>query len=303
MQKFKFTLINISRLLAIVGLVWLSGCGKYEEIEGIDWEADIPASDSVFNREIQIYDLGNNNIPEGHRPLDSQDPMYFSLEKFSSLHIAYKTTHRWDIAFAGLYSSGVTSNNGLAQGLGYGSSARGGIMILDSAYSQVKSVPADQLFDASGTQGLAGMGGDLYANGYAFYTFFENIFRPDKTINLGSSDPNLAADANKYLHMMYCMSEEFAKNFPGEYGPRKIKISPRTVIVRTAAGNYAKIEFQSMYKGVMDSKQMYRGSDRPVPYHSFKYMLIKADERRFGFVARRPSLTINLSTKKTTVGK
>lgn len=289
--------------IASLSLGLLPSCGKVYDQNGHDWEPELPLSDSVYNREIQIYDLGVNNIPEGHRPLDAQDPMFFSLERLSSVHVAYRTTHRWDIAFSGLYSSGVNSNNGSVQGLGYGSSARGGIMILDSAYSEVKSVPAENLFDAAETQGLAGMGDVLYPSGYAFYTFFENIFRPEKMANLGSSDPNLSGDANRYMHMMYCMSEEFAKNYPEEYGRTKIKVRPRTVVVRTAAGNYAKIEFQSMYKGIMDSRQMYRANDRPLPYHSFKYMVIKADERRFGFVARKPPLTINLSTKKTTVGK
>ena len=38
-----------------------------------------------------------------------------------------------------------------------------------------------------------------------------------------------------------------------------------------------------------------------LPYYSFRYMVVKADERRFGFVKRNSDLSINLTTKKHTV--
>lgn len=290
-------------LVFVVAIALLASCGKVYDLNGFDWEPDTPLSDSVFNREIQVLDLGVNNIPLAHRPLDSDDPMYFSLEKMASVHIGYRSTERWDIAFSGLSRSGITSNNGSVAGLGYGTSAIGGIMIVDSGYSQVTTVPDDSRFKVPGSIGLAGMGDVLYPDGHAFYTFFDNIFRPDKVANLESNDPELAAEANRYLHMIYCLSEDMAKAFPGEYGRNKIKVTPRTIIIRTARGNYAKLETQSMYKGVMDPLNMYRGTDRPLPYYSFRYMVIKADEKRFGFVVRKPSLTINLTTQQTTVGE
>lgn len=289
----------VTAMIAVLGLL-LQGCGKTYDLNGFDWEPDLPLSDSVFNREVQVLDLGVNNIPAGHRPVDSDDPLFFSLEKFNSVHIGYKSTERWDLAFSGLYRTELSSNNGSRQGFGYGTNAIGGIMIMDSAYSDVTTVPDDNLFVFPGSIGLAGFGDAANPGGHAFYTFFGNIFRPDKMENIGSNDPDVAADANRYMHMIYCLSEDFAKEFPGEYGPNKIKVTPRTIIIRTAKGNYAKLETQSIYKGVMNPKDMYRGTDRPVPYFSFRYMLIKGEERRFGFVARKKKLTVNFTTGTTT---
>lgn len=285
-RSFLFVIIGTATLLL--------SCGKTYDVNGFDWQPDTPLSDSVFNREIQVLDLGTNNIPEGHRPLDGADPLYFSLEKFSSTHLAYKSTARWDIAFSGLYRSSVTANNGSKQGFGYGSSAIGGIMLIDSAYNEVTTIPDDNQFQVPGEIGLGGFDASPMPGGHIFYTFFGNIFRPDKL-----SGP----DGNLYMHMMYCMSEDFARLFPGQYGPEKVTIKPHTFIIRTANGNYAKLETQSYYKGVMDPMDMYRSTSRPIPYISFHYMVVKAAEKRFGFVKRKPKLTIDMTRKRTTTGR
>lgn len=295
-RRIKRCIISMMTIMLL-----LQSCGKTYDLNGFDWEPDLPLSDSVFNREIQVLDLGINNIPEGHRPVDSEDPLFFSLEKFNSIHVGYKSTERWDLAFSGLYRSSLSCNNGSRQGLGYGTNAQGGIMLVDSAFSEVTTVPDDSQFTFPGNIGLALFGDAITGPGHVYYTFFGNIFRPDKMANLDSNDPAVSADANRYLHMMYCLSEDFAKAFPGEYGPNKIKVKPVTIIIRTAKGNYAKLETQSMYKGVMNPMDMYRGTERPLPYYSFRYMVIKADEKRFGFTERKKKLTVNFTTGKTTV--
>lgn len=294
------TSIQICITVLTAALFFIS-CGKVYELNGFDWEPELPLSDSVFNRDIQVLNLGDR-LPEGHKPLDGEDPLFFSLEKISTVHIGYKATQRWDIAFSGMSRVGITSNNGSRSGIGYGSSGIGGILILDSGYSAVTTVPDDSRFIIPGDIGLGGMGDMMNTEGYAFYTFFDNIFRPDKIALLESNDPVVAADANRYLHMIYCFSEDFAKTFPGEYGSNKVKATPRTMIIRTAAGNYAKLEMQSLYKGVMNPMEMRRGTDKPQPFPSFRYMVIKAGEKRFGFVARSNKLTINMTTGQRTVG-
>lgn len=283
--------LKYNYLLLLIGLL-ITSCGEIYDLNQTDWEPDLPLSDSVYNREIQILDLGNNNIPENHRPLDDSDPLFFSLGRFSSIAKAYKTSDRWDITFSGLYRTSVGGNNGTVPGFGYGTSTNGGILVLEKPYSEVTDVPDDADFQLPGNAGLAGMGDELYPGGHTFYTFFDNIFRPEMLDQ---------ANGYLYMHMMYPMSEAMAKAFPGEYGRRKMKIVPRTIVVRTAQGNYAKIEIQSYYKGVTDPMAMVRGVGA-IPYISFRYMIIKKDEKRFGFVERKPSLKVNLSTKKTTVG-
>ncbi|MBE8719966.1 HmuY family protein [Sphingobacterium pedocola] len=292
MKKIKVCTRSIVLFTVCSTLLALTSCGEVYDLNGYDWDPDLPPSDSVFNREIQILDLGVNNIPESHRPLDGSDPLFFSLNKFSSVPTAYRTSDRWDISFSGLYRTAIISNNGSTTGFGYGSSSIGGVVVLEQPYSEVMDVPDDADFKIPGLAGLAGMGDALNPGGHTFYTFFDNIFRPEK----------LEQD-NGYLyqHMMYPLSEDMAKAFPGEYGPRKIKVVPRTIIIRTANGNYAKMEVQSFYKGVTDPMAMLRGVGA-IPYVSFRYMIIKKDEKRFGFVTRNPSLHINLNTKKTTVG-
>lgn len=269
----------------------LSSCGKINDLNGFDWEEEAPLSDSVFNREIQILDLGVNNIPEGHRPVDGEDPLYFSLEKFSSVHLGYKTTERWDLAFLGMYRTTITSNNGSRQGLGYGSSAIGGMLVLDSAYSEVTTIPDDSRFVYPGGAGLgyAEVFGGYVPGGHIYYTFFSTIH------------PNIEPGMEIfYQHMMYCLSEDFAARFPG---PSSAGHGPKTILIRTAAGNYAKLETQSYYKGVMDPMLMRRGTEYPIPYISFRYMVVPAGEKRFGFVERRKKLTVNLTTGERTVGE
>ncbi|WP_177181033.1 HmuY family protein [Parapedobacter koreensis] len=275
-----------------------ASCGEIYDLNGFDWEPDTPPSDSVFNREIQVLDWGLSNLPEGHRPLDDSDPMLFSLEKFSTVHIAYKSSERWDISIGGL--GGLSSNNGGHAGVGYGSSAVGGLLLLDSAYSQVTSVPEDNRFSTPGNAGLDNFNGS--GLGYIYYTFFGNAFRPDMVEWSRSSDPDKAATGNRYLHMMYCLSEDLARTFPG-LNSGYYEVRPKTIIVRTANGNYVKLEMQSYYKGTLDPREMRRGTDMPGGYMSFRYMVIRADERRFGFVARRPPLTVDLTNKKITVGE
>lgn len=285
------------KLSAIVyGLILtLASCGEVYDLNGFDWEPDLPPSDSVFNREIQILDFGSGNLKEGHRPLGLEDPMYFSLEKISSVHLGYKSTARWDVSFSGMYRSEISCNNKASQ-LPYSGTGEGGILVIDEPYSEVINIPDDTKFKHPGRVGISGFESQFWPGGYAFYTFFDNIFRPDKISNLYHSDPLIASDANRYLHMVYCLSEDFAKAFPSSYGEAKYKPVPVTILIRTAAGNYAKLEMQSFYKSTLNPLEMRRGSDKPIPYFSFKYMVVKKAEKRFGFVARKSPLKINMST-------
>lgn len=277
-------------IVGLITILFFISCGKVYDLNGFDWEPDLPPSDSVYNREIRILDLGPDNVPEGHRPLDGSDPLYFSLEKFSSVHLGYKTTERWDIAFSGMYRTSISCNNGTKQGLGYGSSARGGILVYDSAYSEVTTVPDDNEFVYPGNVGLAyaEVYGGVVPGGHVWYTFFDYL-NPDR-------EPGME---HLYQHMMYPVSEDFAKVFPNAAATVK---GPKTIIIRTASGNYVKMETQSYYKGVLDPLKMRRGTDMPIPYISFRYMIIKAEEKRFGFVERHPKMTVNMTTKRTTTG-
>lgn len=275
-------------------LLTFASCGDVYDLNGFDWEPDTPPSDSVFNRYIQVLDVGVDYLAEGHKPLDSGDPILFSLEKFSSVHMGYKTSERWDIALGG----GGSGNNGSYQGLGYGSSAVGGIVLLDSAYSEVTTVPDDNLFAIPGSSMLDNFMGS--GPGHIEYTFMGNPFHMEEVAGQDSNDPEKRLLANYYMHMMYPLSEDLAAAYPGENGYGYV-VHPKTLIIRTARGNYAKVEMQSYYKGTIDPKEMSR--KLPGNYHSFRYMVIPASEKRFGFVERKSPLTVDFATKTVTVGE
>lgn len=277
-----------------------ASCGEVYDLNGYDWEPELPLSDSVFNREIYIRNYGDN-LPAGHSPLDDMDPMLFSLERFASINLFYKTTERWDLSFSGIFRSNIGVNNGRTAGIGYGSSAIAEIAVLDTPYSKVTQVPANLRFQAPGEIGLDAQGTISYQMGHAVYTFGGNFVRPDKVTGYDENDPKASLEANQYRHMLYCLSEDLIATFPKAKNLQGKPLRPRTIIIKTARGNYAKLETQSIYKGITDPLLMRRGYE--VPIYAFRYMLIKADEERFGFVARKPSLTVNMSTKTVTVGK
>ncbi len=275
----------------------LVSCGEIYDLNGFDWQPDVPPSDSVFSREILVKNLGDN-LPEGHVPLDGSDPLYFSLEKFSSVHVAYRTTTRWDLAFYGNSRSEVSGNNGRATGFGYGSAAVGGIMVTDSAYASVTSIPDDSQFQAPGRSGLDEIGFFGGPMGHVAYTFFGNLFRPDKVVGYLDStyDPAVQAEAASYAHMMYALSEDFVKVFPVTSDGDSTKC--RTLLVKTAAGNYAKVEILSYYRNTLDPLEMNRGKGYAI---SFRYMVVKAAEKRFGFTPRRKPMIVNKTTGRVEV--
>lgn len=265
-----------------------SSCGKVYDLNGTDFEADVPPSDSVFNREIQILDLGAH-LPAGHEPVDAEDPLFFSLERFSSIGIGYKSTDRWDITFSGMARSIISANNGTRSGFGYGTSAIGGLVVLDSAFDDVTQIPDDSQFKYPGQTGLDDQGAFGAPLGHVIYTFFGNPLRPDKMKDLENPDPAAQTEVNKYQHMMYCLSQNLTRTFKDVHPLR-----PRTIIIKTAKGNYAKMETQSLYMGTLDPMQMRRDKDIKMPVYSFRYVVVKANERRFGFLVNRAKLTIKL---------
>lgn len=273
--------------IAIVALLG-SSCGKVYDLNGADWQPDSPPSDSVFNREIQVLNLGAR-LPAGHVPSDDTDPMFFSLEKFTSVAIGYRSTDRWDVAFSGSYRSTLSANNGSKSGFGYGTSAVGGMVVLEKRFDEVTEIPDDSQFQYPGSSGLDDQGAFGAPLGHIFYTFGGNPLRPEVNKNLESPDPAVQAEANKYVHLLYCLSQTMVDTFKNVRTLR-----PRTIIFKTAKGNFAKLETQSLYDGVMDPMQMKRDRTVIMPAYSFRYVVVPASERRFGFMVTRPKLTVKL---------
>jgi hypothetical protein len=96
--------------------------------------------------------------------------------------------------------------------------------------------------------------------------------------------------------MLYALSENMAKVLPVTTNGDSTK--PRTLLVRTAKGNYAKVEILSYFKNTLDPLEMNRGKGYAL---SLRYMVVKAAEKRFGFTPRRKPMTVNLTTRTVTV--
>lgn len=292
-------------LLIAFAFPLIQSCGDIYDLNAFEWEPEIPLNDSVFNREIYVHNLALEGMSElSGPPPDYLDPLLFSLERFQIIHPGYKISDRWDLAMGGSFGVSISGNSGSRKGLGYGSSSIGGYAILDTLYSQVEALPNDLIIAEPGAstldaQGAAGSGVAPFV-----YTFGGNFIRPDKVVNLGSQDAALAHEAFMYAHMIYPLSESLLQAFPNAQNVQRAgPLRPRTLIVRTARGNYAKLEFLSYYKDTLDPKEMKRDQrNTPFGYFSFRYILIKADEARFGFIKRRPSMTIDLVRKTTVIG-
>lgn len=165
--------------------------------------------------------------------------IYYSLEQNKIVPASQAQTNNWDIAFANIYNSSIAPNNGKASNSpGFGGPGQGALYLVknktveeqffDEATLRPKQIPIPQtLFDASFsdvksitiadadfvTNDYAGMDHFMGSgDGYAFYDFYGNLF-PGNT---------------KKAHIVYPF--------------------PRTIIVKTAKGKYAKLQIISMYK-------------------------------------------------------
>lgn len=186
--------------------------------------------------------------------------IYYSLEQNKIVPASQAQTNNWDIAFTNIYNSSIAPNNGRASNSpGFGGPGQGALYLVrnktveeqffdeaslrpkqipipqtlfDASFSEVKSVTiADADFVTNDYVGMDHFMGSGY--GFAFYDFYGNLF------------PGNA----KKIHIVYPF--------------------PRTIIVKTAKGKYAKLQIVSMYK---DSPQD-PNRDNKTGYLSFRFAI------------------------------
>lgn len=185
--------------------------------------------------------------------------IYYSLENNKPMSADYQQTNRWDLAFGGLLNSFVSGNNGSnSTNSGYGNTAKGGITIVEKSFDEVTDVPADVQFKTGGQL----IGTDNYGEfgegiGWYLYDFAGIIVRDG---------------AYENQHIAYALDRPLTlKN--GTVVP------PRTVIIRTAKGNYAKIKLISLYKDQFERAEWTRSSSKV--YFTFEYVLVPAGSTKF----------------------
>lgn len=217
---------------------------------------DTPTNENVFYKLIRVENFqgtSDNNFQS------AAPTIFYSLENNKPMEGKYQQTNRWDLAFGGLLNSFVSGNNGRDRtNAGFGGSGKGGITIVQKAFDEVTEIPADSEFRTGGHL----IGTDDYGKygqgvGWYLYDFDGDIVRNGETDD---------------QHVAYALDRPLTLR-------NGTVVGPRTVIVRTAKGNYAKVKLISLYKDTFERELMKRTS--PKVYFTFEYVIVPAGSTSF----------------------
>ncbi|WP_286971750.1 HmuY family protein [Flavobacterium sp. UBA4854] len=264
MKRIKTLIEKVSPVLMMVFLIaaTTTACSSDDKpAEGSGNEenpgTEIP-DQTLFNKVIHVKNYQGSTSDDN--PTAPSATLYYSLEENKSVDGSYKKTRKWDLAFGGLYASFLSGNNGLDnKNNGYQAGGVGGITIVAKPFDEVVDVPADSQFktgiDLIGTDDAGSFG-----NGTGWYLYdFDGVVVSDGT------NPQKA-------HVAYALGE-----------PLKIingtTIPARTIILKTANGNYAKIKMISVYKDVYTPSEWFK--DTPHMYYTFDYVMVPKGSTKF----------------------
>ncbi len=192
-------------------------------------------------------------------PTVAKKAVFFSLETKLEMPLTYAKTARWDIALNGLYNSFFSGNNGAnSQNSGTGGPGKGGILIVEKPFDEVVEIPAESQFKTGniliGTDNAGAFGEGI---GWYLYDFGGDV------VGDASHDK---------MHVAYALGSAL-----------KLKdgttVPARTMIVRTAKGNYAKIKMISCYKDAFTPDKWFRNT--PHMYFTFEYVIVPAGSTKF----------------------
>ncbi len=174
--------------------------------------------------------------------------MYFNLETKNEVTAEQVKSTSWDLAFGGFSVSYMSGNNGADPvNYGGGGSGKGGIIVLEKAFEDVIDVPADADFKTG--VNLIGMdkeGARATETGWYLYDELGTI--------RGDGSP-------MKKHVVHAMPES------------------RTVVVRTANGDYAKIKMISCYKDAFTPDQWFINT--PQMFITFEYVVVPKGSTKF----------------------
>ncbi|WP_289659987.1 HmuY family protein [Flavobacterium panacagri] len=265
MKKIELLIKKIPQGFAILFFmaITLTACSSDEkpaegEGNGEEPGTEVPVNTTLFNKVIHVKNYQGSTSDAN--PTAPAATLYYSLEENKAVDGSYKKTRKWDLAFGGLYASFLSGNNGTnSQNNGYQAGGVGGITIVAKPFDEVVDIPADTEFktgiDVIGTDDAGAFG-----NGTGWYLYdFDGVVVTDGT------NPQKA-------HVAYALGD-----------PLKIKngttIPARTIILKTANGNYAKIKMISVYKDVYTSAEWFK--DTPHMYYTFDYVMVPKGSTKF----------------------
>lgn len=261
MKKIKALINQLSKgiftLLLITTLFTACSSDDKNDETVVDPDTEQP-SNTLFYKVISVKNYQGSTSDEN--PTAPSATLYYSLEENKAVDGSYKKTRKWDLAFGGLYASFLSGNNGTdKQNNGYQASGVGGITIVAKPFDEVVDIPADNQFktgiDLIGTDDAGSFGN---GTGWYLYDFGGEVVTD-------GSDPQKA-------HVAYALGE------PLTIANGSV-IQARTVILKTANGNYAKIKMRSVYKDIYNPADWYK--DTPHMYYSFDYVMVPKGSTKF----------------------
>lgn len=199
---------------------------------------------------------------DDENPTEAKTAVLFSLEYKKEQPLSYAKTTFWDISLTGLYNSFFGGNNNTdATNLGYQGPGKGGVMIVEKSFDEVVDVPVDSEFK----NGAGVFGTDIngaFGEGIGWYLY-----------DFGGTLVGDGSEEKK--HVAYAIGEPISIKANGTTK----EISGRTIIARTAKGDYAKIKMISCYKDTFNRDQMFR--DTPHMFFTFEYVIVPAGSTKF----------------------
>lgn len=180
--------------------------------------------------------------------IEGAKTFYFNFETSKEVVATQVKSTDWDLAFGGTMTCVLSGNNGADEAnYGVGSDAKGGILVLEKAFDEVKDVPADADFKTG--KNLIGLDKEgVYGNGIGWCLY------DDKGTIRGDGSP-------EKQHVIYAMPEK------------------RTVVVRTAKGDYAKIKMISGYKDAFTADKWFQTT--PHMFYTFEYVIVPKGSTQF----------------------
>lgn len=248
LQSFLFFSLSMAAFSTV-----FTGCSD-KEIAGPEQEVEVDGV--VFNKLFRVENFAMET--DDANPTVPKTAVYYSLEERKDVALVNAKTTRWDIAFNGLYNSFISGNNGKDEtNAGFGSNGTGGVMIVQKPYNEVVDIPADAEFKTGG--GLIGTDdAGAFGQGTGWYLY-----------DFGGS---LVATGADKQHVAYALGHPL-KLLNGA------TIPARTIIVRTAKGNYAKIKMISCYKDAFTPDLWFKNT--PHMYFTFEYTLAQKGSTKF----------------------
>jgi hypothetical protein len=240
--------------IAVTVMCMLAACSKSSDDKATPAE---PTGESV---KTGVYVINNMMADTAANSANSAATIYYSLEQNKIIPASQAQTAGWDIAFTGIYNSSIAPNNGKAPNSpGFGGPGQGAVYLLrdqavepqflNTTNNQPSKVPiAQNLFDIS----------------------FSNI----KSV----TTPDADFQTNDYIGLDHFLGTGYGYAFYDFYGvlfPKNVKKAhivytyPRTVLVKTAKGKFAKVQLLSVYKDSPSDPDR----DNKTGYLSFRYAI------------------------------